>query len=178
MAGAREITVTGAIEAERALIAAMFQYYVYDFSEMGSPDDDDFDLEPDGTFGRYEYMGAYWREPARIPRIIRRGGKLAGFALINDHSHSGLPLDRNFGEFFVLRKYRRAGVASASVRQILTRYPGRWEAAIMQRNTAAQAFWPRAVAATPGVRDMVTLQGDGARWTGPILRFVVEPERP
>jgi hypothetical protein len=25
---------------------------------------------------------------------------------------------------------------------------------------------------------MVTLQGDGARWTGPILRFVVEPERP
>jgi predicted acetyltransferase len=178
MAGAREITVTGAIEAERALIAAMFQYYVYDFSEMGSPDDDDFDLEPDGTFGRYEYMGAYWREPARIPLIIRRGGKLAGFALINDHSHSGLPLDRNFGEFFVLRKYRRAGVASAAVRQILTRYPGRWEAAIMQRNTAAQAFWPRAVAATPGVRDMVTLQGDGARWTGPILRFVVEPERP
>src|SRR5580704_18128397 len=121
MAGAREITVTGAIEAERALIAAMFQYYVYDFSEMGSPDDDDFDLEPDGTFGRYEYMGAYWREPARIPLIIRRGGKLAGFALINDHSHSGLPLDRNFGEFFVLRKYRRAGVAIASVRQILTR---------------------------------------------------------
>lgn len=174
MAGGRDITVTGAIEAERALIAAMFQYYVYDFSEMGSPDDDDFDLEPDGTFGRYEHMGAYWREPARIPLIIRRGGKLAGFALINDHSHSGLQLDRNFGEFFVLRKYRRAGVASAAVRKILTRYPGRWEAAMMQRNTAAQAFWPRAVAATPGVRDMVTIQGDGARWTGPILRFIVE----
>ncbi len=166
--------VTTASEAERPLIEAMFQYYVYDFSEMGSPDEREFDLGADGTFGRYDYMEAYWREASRIPLIFRRRGKLAGFALINDHSHSGLPVDRNFGEFFVMRKYRRAGVASAAVREILTRYPGCWEAAIMQRNTAAQIFWPRAVAATPGVRDITTLQGDGVEWTGPILRFTVE----
>lgn len=171
---ASDIEITPASEAERPLIEAMFQYYVYDFSEMGSPDDDDFDLDPDGTFGRYDDMETYWREAARIPLLIRRGGKLAGFALIDDHSHSGRPVDRNMGEFFVLRKYRRAGVASAAVRAILIRYPGRWEAAMMQRNTAAQAFWPRAVAATPGVRDMTTLQGDGVRWKGPILSFVVE----
>jgi predicted acetyltransferase len=168
------VEVTPASAAERPLIEAMFQYYIYDFSEMGSPDDGEFDLEPDGTFGAYDYMDAYWREAARIPLIIRRGGKLAGFALVNDHSHSGQPLDRNMGEFFVLRKYRRAGVASAAVRAILTRYPGRWEAAMMARNLGAQGFWPRAVAAVPGVRDMVTIQGDGAEWNGPILRFVVE----
>jgi predicted acetyltransferase len=171
---ANVIEVTPAREAERPLIEAMFQYYVYDFSEMGSPDDDDFDLDADGTFGRYDYMDAYWREADRIPLIIRRRGKLAGFALINAHSHSGQPVDRNFGEFFVMRKYRRAGTASAAVREIVTRYPGRWEAAIMQRNTAAQVFWPRAVAATPGVRDITTVQGDGVEWNGPILRFSVE----
>jgi len=171
---ASKVEITPASAAERPLIEAMFQYYIYDFSEMGSPGDDDFDLDADGTFGRYEHMEAYWREPSRIPLLIRRGGKLAGFALLNDHSHSGRPLDRNFGEFFVMRKYRRGGVASAAVREILTLYPGRWEAAIMQRNTAAQAFWPRAVAATPGVRDITTLPGDGVEWTGPILRFVVE----
>jgi predicted acetyltransferase len=171
---ANDVEIRLATEAERPLIEAMFQYYVYDFSEMGSPDDGDFDLEPDGTFGLYEYMDAYWRDPASIPLLIRRGDKLAGFALVNADSHSGRSLDRNMGEFFVLRKYRRAGVASAAVREILTRYPGRWEAAMMQRNTAAQAFWPRAVAATPGVRGMTTLQGDGVLWTGPILSFVVE----
>jgi len=64
-------------------------------------------------------------------------------------------------------------VASAAVREILTRYPGRWEAAIMQRNKAAQAFWPRAVAATPGVRDSRRSRGDGVEWTGPILRFAI-----
>jgi predicted acetyltransferase len=173
-AAKNDVEITPASEAERPLIESMFQYYIYDFSEMGSADDDDFDLGSDGTFGRYDYMDAYWREPARIPLLIRRGGKLAGFALLNAHSHSGLPVDRNVGEFFVMRKYRRGGVASAAVRAILTRYPGRWEAATMQRNKAAQAFWPRAVAATPGVRDLTTLQGDGVEWTGPILRFTVE----
>ena len=173
-ADASTVEVTPASEAERPLIDGMFQYYVYDFSEMGSPDDEGFDLDPDGTFGPYEHMDAYWREPARIPLIIRRGGRVAGFALINDHSHSGQPVDRNFGEFFVMRKYRRGGVASAAVSAIITRYPGCWEAAIMARNKAAQVFWPRAVAATPGVRDITTLQGDGVEWTGPILRFTVE----
>jgi predicted acetyltransferase len=171
---ANDIEIARASEAERPLIEAMFQYYVYDFSEMGAPDDEDFDLDADGTFGRYDYMDAYWRETSRIPLLIRRRGKLAGFALINAHSHSGQQVDRNFGEFFVMRKYRRGGVASAAVREILTRYPGRWEAAIMQRNIAAQAFWPRAVAATPGVRDITTVQGDGVEWNGPILRFTID----
>ena len=169
-----DVSVAPATQAERALIEGMFQFYIYDFSEMTPAEPDDFELEADGTFGRYEYMDAYWREPARVPLIIRAGGRVAGFALINGHSHSGQPVDRNFGEFFVMRKYRRGGVASAAVSAIVTAYPGVWEAAIMQRNTAAQAFWPRAVAATPGVRDVETIQGDGVEWTGPILRFRVD----
>lgn len=44
----------------------------------------------------------------------------------------------------------------------------------MQRNTGAKAFWPRAIAATPGVRDLTTLDGDGVLWTGPIHVFTVE----
>ena len=66
-------------------------------------------------------------------------------------------------------------VARAAVQAILNRYPGRWEAAIAERNTAARAFWPAAVAATPGVHDLTTLQGDGVHWTGPILGFTVRP---
>jgi predicted acetyltransferase len=170
---ASNVDVAPATAGEKPLIEGMFQFYIYDFSEMTPADPDDFELEADGTFGRYEYMDAYWREPERIPLIIRSGGRVAGFAMLNGHSHSGRPVDRNMGEFFVLRKYRRAGVASAAVRAILPRYPGIWEAAIMQRNAAAKLFWPRAVAATPGVRDIETLEGDGVGWSGPILRFVV-----
>ncbi len=168
------VTVTPAPASERPLFEGMFQFYVYDFSEMTAATSNDLDLTAEGAFGPPVDLDVYWREPARVPLIIRAGGRVAGFALIDRHSHSGLPLDRNFGEFFVMRKYRRGGVASAAVSAIVTGYPGVWEAAIMQRNTAAQAFWPRAVAATPGVRDVETIQGDGVEWTGPIVRFRVD----
>ncbi len=173
-AGASDIEVTPAAEAERPLIENLFQYYIYDFSEMEPAHSGEFELGADGRFAPYPYMDAYWREASRIPLIIRRDGKPLGFALLNAHSHSGQTVDRNMAEFFVMRKHRRGGVASAAVRAILVRYPGRWEIAMVERNTGARAFWPKAVEATPGVRDLTMLHGDGARWTGPILSFVVE----
>ena len=57
----------------------------------------------------------------------------------------------------------------------MSRYPGVWEIAVAERNTIARAFWPDAVAATPGVRELSTLEGDRVHWTGPILRFTVAP---
>jgi predicted acetyltransferase len=168
-----DVTATAASEAERDLIEGLFQFYAYDFSEMSAPDSPDFPISLDGRFGPYPYMESYWREAARVPLIIRVRGEPAGFALINDHSPTGAPVDRNMAEFFVMRRYRRGGVGSGAVRAILTGYPGRWQIAIAERNMVAKAFWPLAVAAVPGVEGLVTLQGDGVRWAGPILSFRV-----
>ena len=166
-----EVDVAPAGEADRRLIAGLAQFYVYDFSELEPLGSEDFEPGADGRFGPVPHMASYWRDASRLPLLIRRGGRPVGFALINAVAHSGLPVDRNMAEFFVLRKHRRAGVASVALRAILTRWPGRWEIAIADRNTAARAFWPRAVAATPGVRDLTVLEGDGVHWRGPILRF-------
>ncbi|HZC17089.1 MAG TPA: GNAT family N-acetyltransferase [Caulobacteraceae bacterium] len=168
-----DVEITLATEAERPLLAGMLQFYFYDFSEFEPPGSDNMELEPNGQFGAYLYLDDYWLEPSRAPLIIRWRGRPAGFALLSDFSHSGRTIDRNMSEFFVMRKHRRGGVGSTAVREILTRYPGRWEIAIVQRNTGAKAFWPRAIAATPGVRDLTTFEGDGVRWTGPIHAFAV-----
>ena len=168
----QEITVRPAGEDEQAILAGMLQFYIYDFSEM-LPESPEFELEPNGLFKPYRYLPDYWREPSRIPLIIRKGERPVGFALLNDHSHTGMPVDRNMAEFFVMRKHRRGGVASAAVRAILSAYPGRWEIAILERNAGAKAFWPSAIAATPGVKDLHMVLGDGTDWTGPIYRFVL-----
>ncbi len=165
------VKVTPATEAERPLIEGLFQFYAYDFSEMEPPNSSDFEFDEQGQFGAYEDMADYWREPDRWPLLIRIDGRLAGFALINNHSHHGGRVERNMAEFFVARKFRRGGVASEAVRQILARYPGRWEVAVVERNTAALAFWPRAIAATPGVWDLNRNEGDGVHWRGPIWTF-------
>jgi predicted acetyltransferase len=168
---AGRVEVAPAAEAERRLIENLFQFYAYDFSEMEPADSADFEFDERGRFSDYSFMDDYWREADRWPLLIRLDGRLAGFALINTHSHQGGRVERNMGEFFVARKFRRGGVASAAVKQILVLYPGRWEVAVVERNTAAKAFWPRAIAGAPSVRELTRIEGDGAHWRGPIWTF-------
>jgi predicted acetyltransferase len=167
------VTVDLAQPSEQALLAGLMQFYFYDFSEMEPDGSADMEFTADGRFAEYVYLPEYWRETGRMPLIIRRDNKPAGFALLNQHSHlRGGEVERNMAEFFVARKHRRHGVASEALRQILAGYPGRWEVAVVARNKAAQAFWPRAIAAAPNVSELVRHEGDGQHWTGPIWSFL------
>jgi predicted acetyltransferase len=166
------IRVERASTAERALIEGMSRFYIYDFSEMESAGSDEMDFDQRGDFGVLPYLPEYWTESGRHALLIRLGDKPVGFALINTHSHRGGSIERNMGEFFVARKYRRRGVAAEAVGQILALYPGRWEVAVVERNIAAKAFWPRAIAAAPNASDLVRLEGDGEHWRGPIWTFL------
>jgi len=166
------VAVLPARPEDKAAIALLFQFYVYDFSEFEDPSSDRFDLEPGGDTST-PWLDAYWTEDGRTPLIVRVGGKLAGFVLLNQHSHCGAAIDHNIAEFFVARKFRRGGTGSEVLRLICEGRPGRWEAAIARQNTPALAFWPRAIAALPDVRDVTTTEGDGEHWNGPILHFTV-----
>jgi predicted acetyltransferase len=166
------VTVSEASSAEQALIEAMARFYIYDFSEMEPASSTDFELDDQGDFGRLPYIDDYWRVAGAHALVIRVDDRPAGFALINTQSHRGGFVERNMGEFFVVRKHRRQGVATEAVDQALRLYPGRWEVAIVERNVAAKAFWPRAIGSAPNVSDLQLLESDGALWRGPIWGFV------
>ncbi|HEX5377711.1 MAG TPA: GNAT family N-acetyltransferase [Phenylobacterium sp.] len=165
------VSISLAREDQRLLIENLFQFYVYDFSELEPPGSPGFEFNADGLFDPYPYMADYWREAGRRPLLIHVGDNVAGFALINTYSHHGGEVENNVAEFFVARKHRRAGVGAEAVRQIVALYPGRWEAAVVARNLAAQAFWPRAIASAPNVSDIERREGDGVQWRGPIWSF-------
>jgi predicted acetyltransferase len=159
---------------QRPALEAMFQLYVHDFSAFwaGRPDGE---LEEDGRFGPYEHLGSYWREPDRRPLLIRAEGRLAGFALINAHSHMRRLVDHAVAEFFVVRKHRRAGVGAAAARAIFSAQSGTWEAAVARANTGALAFWREAIGGHPGLRDLEVFDRDDADWNGAVLRFEIRP---
>jgi predicted acetyltransferase len=163
------VTVAGA--SERTLIEGMAQFYIYDFSELEPADSPRFSFDAQGAFGALPGFDDYWRVEGSHALVIRVGDAPAGFALINMHSHRGGTIERNMGEFFVARKYRRGGVGAKAVGRILSLYPGRWEVAVAERNAAAKAFWPRAIGATPNVSGLVRLEGDDEHWRGPIWTF-------
>jgi predicted acetyltransferase len=166
------IEVTVASREQRSVLDNLFQLYVHDFSEHWAGTDDG-DLADDGRFEPYRHMASYWEDGDRVPLLVRAGGALVGFALVNRHSPSGQSVDRNMAEFFIARKHRRGGVGTAAAQAILTGYPGVWEIAVARRNLAALAFWRRAVARHPAVADLEEMDLRAPSWNGPVLRFRV-----
>lgn len=171
-----DVHVALAGEAQRPLIEALFQFYVYDFSELGPAEASDFELGEDGRFVLHAGLADYWTAPGCAALLIRARGRPAGFALIDTRSHRGGTVERNMAEFFIVRKHRHHGVGREAAGRIFALYPGRWEVAVVERNAAAQAFWPRAIGAAPNVSDLIRLEGDGERWRGPIWAFHAGPE--
>jgi predicted acetyltransferase len=167
------VTISRAEPFERSLIEGLFQFYIYDFSEFEAAGSDRFDVNAEARFEPYPLLDQYWRDPDCVPLLIRVGGELAGFALINAFAHSGGACDRSMAEFFIMRKYRRDGVGAAAVADVLALYPGRWEIAVARRNVPAIAFWPRVVGALARVKDLTIADFDTEMWRGPILQFTV-----
>src|SRR5580698_617061 len=96
------VTIHLASPSERPLLEGLLQFYFYDFSEMEPDGSAAMEVLPDGSFGTYPHLPAYWEEPGRTPLIIRVGEHPAGFALLNQHSHrDGGHVERNMAEFFV-----------------------------------------------------------------------------
>jgi predicted acetyltransferase len=156
--------------ARRPAFDAMFQLYVHDFSEFWAGQDRG-ELPESGQFDTYPELDLYWTEPDRSAWFIRAGGHLAGFALLNRHSHSGFPADHDVAEFFVVRKHRRSGVGIEAARKLIAARPGQWEIAVVRANVGALGFWRRVAAAVSPKVDELNL--DDARWDGAILRFKV-----
>ena len=165
------IAIEVAGPGRRETLANLFQLYVHDFSDF-KPPLGQVAVGEDGRFPPYPPLDRYWRDAGREVLFIRVDGALAGFALINDFAHSGLPTNFSIAEFFVLRTYRRAGVGRAAALAIIGARPGRWEIAVARRNPAAQAFWRAVAAMIPGAAvEELDHQGEGL--DGQILRFTV-----
>ena len=165
------LDIARATPEERPILANLLQLYIHDFSEYWSGTSQG-ELEDDGRFLDYP-LDSYWSDPRRVPLLLRLDGRLAGFALLNDHAHTDAPVDWNMAEFFVARKHRGAGVGRAAAREIFSRYPGAWEVAVARLNVRALPFWRDTIASHPAVEGGERLDMISELWNGPLFRFRV-----
>jgi predicted acetyltransferase len=168
---APRVEVRLAQPSERLLLEGLFQFYAYDFSEMEPAGSPAFEVDAEGRLPPYPQLAEYWSADGRWPLVIETDRVALGFALINTVSHRGGSIERNMAEFFLMRKHRRRGVATAAVHDILRRDPGRWEVAVAARNEVARRFWAKAIATAPNVSGVAVVEGDGRAWRGPIWCF-------
>lgn len=129
-----EIDVVPAAEEEKPIVRRLLELNSHDFSEI-----DGRDLGPHGEYG-YQYLDHYWiQSENRHAFLITVDGMIAGCALVR----AGDP--HEFGEFFIIRKYRRTGVGTVAAREIFKRFPGEWFVHEISGNDSAVHFWRRAI---------------------------------
>lgn len=160
-----DVQVTAAAPEDRPRLAALFELYVYDFSEILG-----LDVGEDGRF-RPPSLDAYFTDARCHAFLVRVDGKLAGFALVQERSRlTGDESVCDVAQFFVMRKYRRRGIGEQVAAWLFDRFRGPWEVRQEAQNHAATAFWRRAIGRYTGGRfGEVVL--DNERWRGPVQRF-------
>jgi predicted acetyltransferase len=165
----RTVTLTAATRAQEPVIQNLMQLYTHDFSEYWTGTAKG-DLLPDGRFPAYP-MAEYWSRTNWSASLICLDDVLAGFALINDRTHSGEPANRNVGEFFVLRKHRAMGVGRRAAAILFDQYPGSWEVAVARSNLRAYDFWKKAIGGAAQASSVREFDLANADWNGPVFRF-------
>ncbi len=147
---------------EQAVVGNLLELYLHDLSEYW-----DYDIDADGRFG-YR-LDDYWRMPTHTPFVFVYQGQYAGFALVNDDVCKA-GNERWMAQFFVLRRWRRRGLASHAAHAIFDALPGKWEVGQIAANLPAQAFWRKLI--NDYTRGAYTeLEGDQEAWDGPLQCF-------
>lgn len=131
------LDVRQAKPADRQPLARMLELYQHDLSDIWEQD-----LDPRGEYG-YE-LDRFWADPACHPFVALVGGRYAGFALVDRAAKVG-DVAYWMDQFFVLKKYRRAGVGRALANEVIGQLPGRWEVGQMTANEGARVFWRRVI---------------------------------
>jgi len=143
--------------SEAPVLANLFELYVHDFSELVP-----VELKPHGRFD-LPIDERWWSEVGHFPFFLRRGQELCGFVLARRGSRvtdDQTALD--VAEFFVVRGARRQEVGLGAVHALLATLPGRWEIRVRRNNSAALAFWQRALA--PASVQVTSFEASGASW--------------
>jgi predicted acetyltransferase len=139
------VTIVQASTSDAATVANLLQLYIHDLSDVFPT----VELGSDGRF-RYDRLPLYWTETdRRFVFLIHSEGNLAGFAFVTRGSPvSDDPDVFDLAEFFVIRRFRRAGVGGEAARLLWATIRGNWTVRVVERNTAALEFWEEVIRGT------------------------------
>lgn len=149
---------------DKQVLRNLMELNMHDQSEY-----DGYNINDHGLYD-YRYIDHYHTDADRKAYFVRADGRLAGFALLR------LRDDYNsLAEFFILRKFRRQGLAARVAERIFELYPGQWQVSQFETNLPAQAFWHKFLTRYTGgsYTEAYGPDEDFPYFSGPLQRFTV-----
>jgi predicted acetyltransferase/RimJ/RimL family protein N-acetyltransferase len=137
-----DVQLIPATVADYPTVQNMARFYVYDMSRECGLHYSGWECPVDGLF-ECDDLKSYFTDPARKAYLVKIAGELAGFVLVNKLDF--LPATFNMGEFFLLAKFQRKGIARNVARQIFDLHQGTWSVGAIPMNKRALNFWRRVI---------------------------------
>ncbi len=119
--------------------------------------------------GEYKYLDSYWEKETREPYFIKIDGKLAGFALVNNHTLIQ-PEGFNIAEFYIKKEFRLKGIGKEAAFKIFDTHHGKWETRQLVENKKAYLFWTKVINEYTYGNYKETISAKD-HWQGPIQTF-------
>lgn len=73
--------------------------------------------------------------------VANGAGKYIGFLLVGFGDNTHPETDYYIAEFYILPEYRRIGIATAAVKELLSLFPGKYCFRVLKENINARCFW-------------------------------------
>ncbi len=123
-------------ENKKYILDNLVSLYLHDLSEFA----DDLKVNEEGKFvyGGLEY---YFKIEELTAFFIYYKEEIAGFVLLNRGKYAGGEADYSIHELFVLKPFRKKGVATKAIQKVLEMYKGRYKIEQLEENKLAISFW-------------------------------------
>lgn len=116
----------------------LMSLYLHDLSEFAP----DLKVNENGKF-HYDGLELYFKSEDLNPFFILYKGEVAGFVLFNSGKYVTKDIDYVIHELFLLKAFRKKGIANAAVETLLNTYKGTYKIVQISSNNKAVHFWTR-----------------------------------
>lgn len=145
MVNKSQIKIVTATLTDYPIIQNMARFYVYDLSRYCGFISSDWAMPEDGLYKSFDFQ-KYFEEHSHKSYLIKVGGELAGFVLLNQ-AGTNPKTNWNMGEFFIIARFQGKGIGKQVAQQIFDMYIGNWEVSVIPENKSALGFWEKTVSA-------------------------------
>jgi predicted acetyltransferase len=127
------MTIHPITEDEVNVIQNLFEYAVYDLSELNNAN-----IKKSGRFEPKINAAELYRDNNYYLYTIQVDDQLAGFVIVKYIKDEQLFY---LNHFFILRKYRKQGIGRRAAYEVFDRFKGNWRVSQFEWNVPAQLFW-------------------------------------
>jgi predicted acetyltransferase len=135
-----KITLEKVSEAKKHILKNLYSLYLHDLSEYT----EGLDLSPDGSF-EFDSFDLIWEGKGLTPFFLKSDTSIVGFLLLLERPFLKKDYDYSINDIFILKKYRRKGIAISVLKDLFEEKPGRFFIIELATNTPAIKFWRRAL---------------------------------